>query len=265
MPLSAPRSISPSKVTSFTDCPLAFRFSVLERRPEPPSAAAVKGTLVHRTLEGLFWSHPPGARTPEAARHEFDLAWAALGDDPEWAALGLSPEEETAFRADAETLTTNYFAIEDPNTVNPVGVELGLEADLGDVRLRGIIDRLDLTESGDLVVIDYKTGRAPSERYERAKMSGVHIYALLCEVVLGRPPVEVRLLHLREPISIVAVPTEQTLRGQRRRTEAVWDAIERACDKEDFRPRPGPLCRFCNFQALCPANGGTLPDVAVAS
>ena len=120
-----------------------------------------------------------------------------------------------------------------------VAVELGLEIDVADMRLRGIIDRLDLTESGELVVIDYKTGRAPSERFERGRLSGVHIYALLCERVLGRLPVEVRLLHLRDPVAITAVPTEQSLRGHRQRTLAVWQAIERACARDDFRPRPG--------------------------
>ncbi len=79
----------------------------------------------------------------------------------------------------------NYFALEDPNEVTPVGVELMLEARIGGVRLRGIIDRLDLTPDGELVVIDYKTGRAPSPAFETVKLIGVHIYALLCEEVLG--------------------------------------------------------------------------------
>ena len=58
----------------------------------------------------------------------------------------------------------NYFALEDPNEVTPVGIELILEARLGDVRLRGILDRLDRTPEGELVVVDYKTGRAPVAR-----------------------------------------------------------------------------------------------------
>jgi len=264
VPLSVPRSLSPSKVSAFTDCPLAFRFSIIDRRPEQPSPHAVKGTLVHSALEGLFWRHRAGDRTPDAAAAELDRAWSALAEDPEFAALELSEDEARAFVDDARTLVANYFLLEDPNAVRDVGLELGLEVDVAGMRLRGIIDRLDLTESGELVVIDYKTGRAPSERFERGRMSGVHIYALLCERLLGRLPVEVRLLHLRDPVTITAVPTEQSLRGQRQRTLAVWQAIERACARDDFRPRPGALCKFCNFQDLCPAVGGQLP-VPVAS
>lgn len=260
MPLTPPRSLSPSKVSSFTDCPLAFRFAIIDRLPEPPSPHAFKGTLVHAALERLFWNHPRGARTPDAAQVELQATWAALQDDPELVGLGMSEEEAAAFLEDAGRLVANYFQLEDPDAVHAVGVELGLEAVFGDVRLRGIIDRLDLTEDGELVVVDYKTGRAPPVRFEQGKLTGVHVYALLCERVLGRMPVEVRLLHLRDPVTITALPSEQSLRGQRQRTAAVWQAIRRACDGEDFRPRPGPLCRSCNFQSRCPAFAEGAPD-----
>ena len=134
---------------------------------------------------------------------------------------------------------------------------------MGTMRLRGILDRLDLTPDGELVVVDYKTGRAPSEAYEQSKLIGVHIYALLCQEVLGRRPVQVKLLHLKEPMAIVAEPSEQAVRGQRIKTQAVWSAIERACHDEDFRPRTSPLCRYCRFQAFCPAYGGDPAEAAV--
>jgi len=264
MPLKLPRSLSPSKASSFTDCPLAFRLSIIDRLPEPPSAPAVKGTLVHSALEGLFWNHPVGERTKSAAADELAAAWSAIQEDHEFAALGLGDDEAASFLRDAEGLLANYFTLEDPNAVRAVAVELGLEIELGNMRLRGIIDRLDVNENGDFVVIDYKSGRAPSVRYEHARMAGVHIYALLCERILGRAPVEVRLLHLADPVAIVAVPTEQSIRGQRQRMTAVWQAIERACSREDFRPRPGPLCNYCNFQAFCPAYGGAPPVVAAS-
>jgi putative RecB family exonuclease len=259
MPLAPPRTLSPSKVSSFTSCPLAFRLSTIDRLPEPPSPAAVKGTLVHTALEGLIWNHPGGRRSLDAALDELEVAWRALQTETVFEELALSDQEAADFGEDAATLVRNYFELEDPDRVRAVGVELGLEADLGHLRLRGIIDRLDLTDDGELVVVDYKTGRAPSVRFERAKLGGVHIYALLCERVLGRAPVEVRLLHLRDPLVITAVPSPQTIRGQSQRTVAVWQAIERACAAGDFRPRPSPLCRFCNFQSLCPVYGGQPP------
>jgi putative RecB family exonuclease len=255
MAFDLPRTLTPSKVTAFTNCPLAFQFSVIERRPEPPSPHAVKGTLVHSALEGLFWNHEAADRTRAAAERELWAAWAALASDPEYVALGLSQDDAAAFLADARMLIDNYFRLEDPTAVHTIGVELGVEIMQDGMRLRGIIDRLDIGPNGALTVIDYKTGRAPSERYEQGKLGGIQTYALLCERILGRAPAEVRLLHLRDPVVIAAVPTEQTLRGQQRRTSAVWGAIERACVNEDFRPKVGPLCRFCHFQSSCPAFG----------
>lgn len=259
MPFTPPRSLSPSKVSAFTECPLAFRLSVIDRIPEPPSPAAVKGTLVHSALEGLMWNHQPGRRTRAAARGELDAAWQALLVNPEFEQLALEEVEAEEFRADAESLVDNYFQLEDPDTIDAAGVELGMEVQIGPMRLRGIIDRLDRNAEGDLIVVDYKTGRAPSARFERSRLGGVHIYALLCRELLGRSPVEVRLLYLRDPLTISAAPSDQSVRGQAGRTTAVWSAIERACSREDFRPRRSPLCRFCHFQDLCPEFGGQPP------
>ena len=147
----------------------------------------------------------------------------------------------------------NYFLLEDPNAARAVGIELGVETVVDGMRLRGIIDRLDVADDGSLIVVDYKTGRAPSERFERGSMGGVQTYALLCESLLGRAPAEVRLLYLRQPVAITSAASEQTIRGQRRRAVAVWSAIARACDTEDFRPHVGPLCNHCSFKTTCPA------------
>ncbi len=255
MALDLPRTLTPSKMTSFTNCPLAFRFTVIEHRPEPPSPHAVQGTLVHAALEGLFWNHEAGTRTETVAMDELLAAWTELQSDPEFVELELNDQDADAFLTDARTLVSNYFRLEDPNAVNAIGVELGVELEDAGMRLRGIIDRLDIGPDGELTIVDYKTGRAPSARYEQARMGGVHTYALLCQRILGRTPTEVRLLHLRDPVVISAVSSPQTVRGQKARTNAVWGAIERACSNEDFRPKTGPLCNFCHFKSSCPAFG----------
>lgn len=256
MALPLPGSLSPSKVSKFTECALAFRFSAIDHLPEPPSPHALKGTLVHAALERLFWELPRGRRSASAAREALRSAWADLEQDPEAERLELSDEQRANFVADAWELLEGYLRLEDPDSVDAVGVELLLETELRGVKLRGIIDRLDVTPEGELVVVDYKTGRAPSEIQERQRLGGVHFYALLCEEVLGTRPALVRLMYLREPIVIETTPSEQALRALKQRTAAVWQAIERSCATEDFRPKPGPLCAWCSFRALCPSFGG---------
>ncbi|MGI8758403.1 MAG: RecB family exonuclease [Acidimicrobiales bacterium] len=256
MGLAVPTSLSPSKVSAFKDCALAFRFSVIDRLPEAPSAAAVKGTLVHRALERLYCAEPSERSLAHALEALDSAGEEARSCDPEYLALGLEGEAEGAFHADAERLVRRYFEMEDPTAVRPIGIELLLEARLGGVRLRGIIDRLDLDADGELVVTDYKTGKAPGARYEQGRFGGVHFYAFLCEAVFGRRPARVQLLYLADAVAIVATPSEQSVRGLEGRLRAVWQAVERACVNDDFRPRPGPLCHWCAFRSYCPAFGG---------
>ncbi len=190
MSLPLPSSLSPSKVSSFKDCALAFRFSAIDRLPEPASAAAAKGTLVHRALELLFWEEEQGARSRAAAETKLSRAVDELLDDPEYACLELVGPARDEFVADAGVLLDNYFTLEDPDSVRVLGTELRVSARRGNLHLRGIIDRLELDDDGELVVTDYKTGRAPSVNYEQGKLGGVHFYAFLCEEVLveGNPP-----------------------------------------------------------------------------
>jgi putative RecB family exonuclease len=255
MSFAPPRSLSPSSCSSFKECPLAFRFSYLERLPEPPATWTSKGTLVHRALE-LLLDRPADERTIDAGLADLARARVELAVHPDFADLDLTEAEWERFDREAETLVQRYFLLEDPRTVHPIGLELKLEADLGRVRLRGIIDRLDLDDHGDFVVTDYKTGSVPSELWEAKSLSGVHVYALLCERMLGRRPARVQLYYLSKPEAIIATPTDQSIVGVERRTTAMHAAISTACERDDFRPHPGRLCDFCTFKPYCPAHGG---------
>ena len=263
MAFPLPSSLSPSKVSSFKECALAFRLSNIDKVPEAPSPPAAKGTLVHRALQLLFWDEDPGHRTLEIALQKLETAKAEMTAHPEFAALGLTDEEADVFHAEAEVLVRKYFELEDPNEVRVIGVELLLEAKLGALTLRGIIDRLELDADGELVITDYKTGRSPGESFELPRMAGVHFYAFLVEQVLGRRPARIQLLHLAEPVAISLVPSEQSIRGLQTRAQAIWSAVELACETEDFRPKPGRLCEFCGYKAYCPAFGGDLSAVPV--
>lgn len=250
-----PTSLSPSRVEAFTSCPMAFRFASIEKLPEPPSVHTTKGSLVHRALELLFLL-PNEQRTTDAARTAFDAAVAEYRVDPELTLLGLDDDQLAAFEADAWSLVQAYFAMEDPRAVRDIGLELRLEAQVGALTLRGIIDRLELDAEGELIVTDYKTGRAPGLKYEQSRLAGVHFYSFLCEEVLGRRPAAIRLMYLRTGETITATPSAQSVKFITTRTTAVWKAVEKACQAGDFRPRPSALCGSCAFQPWCPSFGG---------
>ena len=260
MALELPSSLSPSKVSTFKDCALAFRFSAIDRLPEPPSVPAVKGTLVHRALELLFCA--PGVdRTVARAHLCLAEAISELSTDAEFVALGLDADQQTTFFGEAAVMIDRYFTLEDPTTISPIGIELRLEVQVGDLRLRGIIDRLELDAQGELIVTDYKTGRAPSESQEMSRLGGVHFYAYMCERLFGKRPAAIQLVYLGDkPQVIVATPSEQSIAGLEKKVRAIWTAVERACERDDFRPKQSALCNWCAFKAYCPAFGGNPDD-----
>lgn len=255
--MTPPRTMSPSKVATFTQCALRFRYSAIDKLPELPSEAATKGTLVHAALERLF-ALEPDQRTPETATECLADAVAWIRHEDDFTGLGLGTDAETAFFTDAAALVDNYFTMEDPTAIRPIGIELMVEVPRNGYALRGIIDRLEVDEAGELVVSDYKTGRAPPERFAQRRMDGVKLYATMCAELLGRRPAKVRLLYLRDATIVEATPTQSELSSMDRRVDAIWHAVERSCATDDFRPKPSRLCDWCSFKAHCPAFGGTL-------
>ena len=138
MVLDLPATLSPSKVSAFKDCALAFRFSVIDRLAEAPTEATVRGTLVHRALEQLYCAEPAERTLVMALSALTAAADEARRSDPEFRQLGLDREAEEAYLAGAERLVRRYFEMEDPATIRPIGLELLLEAELGGVRLRAV-------------------------------------------------------------------------------------------------------------------------------
>src|SRR5215203_2655303 len=209
--VDVPTSLSPSRVEKFLSCPLAFRFATIDKLPEPASVHATRGSLVHRVME-LAYAPPPAARTPDAFRAALAVATDEFRALPEVLELDLSAARWAVLEDECGALVERYLTMEDPTAVRAIGLELRLAAPAGAVELRGIIDRLDLRDDGELVVVDYKTGRPPSTSWELRSMSGVQFYAFLCEQVLGRRPALVRLMYLSTGETLEARPSAQSTR-----------------------------------------------------
>src|ERR687886_1178655 len=83
----APTALSPSRAADFMQCPLLYRFRVVDRLPETPSPAAVRGTVVHAVLERLF-DLPAQQRTLGSARSLLAPQWERVrAQEPELATL----------------------------------------------------------------------------------------------------------------------------------------------------------------------------------
>ena len=253
MALPVPYGLSPSKVESFKSCALAFRFSAIDRLPEPPSPWATKGTLVHRALELLF-EEPARSRTLEAALTALDRGLHRDGHRSRSRRPRTSAtSRRSSFLDDAEALVRQYFRLEDPDASEP---DRARAATLGRGRRHHDARRHRPPRSrrGRRARRHRLQDRASRRGSPTSKVGcrGVNFYALLCERVLGRRPARVQLLYLSEPLAIVATPSDQKMSFLDKKVGAIWTAVERACRTEDFRPQPRTALRLLRLQGVLP-------------
>lgn len=247
-------------------CPLLYRFRTIDRLPERPSPEATRGTVVHTVLERLF-DLPAGDRTPDRAIQLVGPAWDELvATEPEIAELFADDPDGSALRAwldSAEQLVRRYFALEDPTRLEPAERELYVETTLDSgLCLRGYVDRLDRAPvTGDLRVVDYKTGKAPREGFEARAMFQMRFYGLVLWKLHGQVPRLLQLIYLGSGEILRYEPDEADLRATERKLAALWRAIERAIYTGDWRPNTSRMCDWCDHKALCPAYGGTPPPL----
>lgn len=259
----APTSLSPSRAGDFMQCPLLYRFRVIDRLPEKPSAAATRGTLVHSVLERLF-DAPAAERTPPRAKSLVPGQWQRLREaKPEVEALFADdPEGErlAGWLTEAEQLVERWFTLEDPTRLEPAERELFVETELDSgLRLRGIIDRVDVAPTGEVRIVDYKTGKAPRPEYAEGALFQMKFYALVVWRLKNVIPRRLQLVYLGSGDVLTYDPVRADLERVERKLLALWEAIRQATETGDWRPRPTKLCGWCDHQAHCPEFGGTPP------
>jgi putative RecB family exonuclease len=258
-------ALSPSRASDFMQCPLLYRFRVIDRLPSPPSPAAARGTLVHGVLERLF-DLPAHERTPESAAALVAPVWESLKEaEPDLASLVDDLDDDLpghdSWYAEATELIERWFTLEDPRLLEPAERELYVEADFDGLTLRGYVDRLDVAPGGAMRVVDYKTGRSPSELFEGKALFQMKFYALVLWRLRGEVPRMLQLVYLGNGETMRYSPDEADLRATERKLRALWAAIQRAAETGDWRPRTSRLCDWCDHRALCPAWGGTPPPL----
>lgn len=258
-------SLSPSRAADFMTCPLLYRFRVIDRLPEAPSAVAARGTLVHAVLERLF-DAPAQDRSPAAAGRLIEPEWdKLLAAEPELGSLFSDEAERAVWLAQAREMLDRYFTLEDPTRLEPAYRELHVQTELASgLRLRGYIDRLDVSAAGDVRIVDYKTGTAPRAEFEARALFQMRFYALVLWRTNGTVPRLLQLIYLGNGEIMRYSPDEADLIATERKVEALWRAIERARQAGDWRPKRSRLCAWCAHQQFCPEFGGTPPPLPVA-
>lgn len=251
-PAGPPPYLSPSSASTFRSCAKRWKFRYIDRLADPAGEAALAGTFAHRVLEVLL-DEPSPNRTTDRAREIAREVWPETEADPDFVALGLDDTEERRFRWLGWTAIEGLWRLENPSDVAVVATEQKVDTVLGSVPFRGIVDRLERESTNSdagLVVSDYKSGRAPSPRFQQDRLDQVLLYAAAVEAANGERPKAARLLYLGQCIVQTEVTTD-LLDASLGALEETWSTLNAAVASETYVATPGPLCGWCPYAGEC--------------
>src|ERR1700739_115387 len=124
-------ALSPSRAADFKQCPLLYRFRAIDRLPEAPSAAQLRGSVVHAALEQLY-GLPAELRVQDTARSLVEPAWERVIAAAPALAGELDPEQRIQLLEEARALLSGYYRLEDPTRFDPQCCEQRVEVEVGD-------------------------------------------------------------------------------------------------------------------------------------
>lgn len=232
--------LSYSSISTYETCPAKFRFQYEERLPQAPSPALSFGESIHQALH-RFHSRPVPVAPSLAELHEMlNGVWVSDGYADE--------SEEQSYLAHARQVLAQYHSDNAESYTIPAAAEFRFAIEVEGVQVSGQIDRMDRIRGGGYEIIDYKTNRRlpPAARvHEDLQLS---IYWLAAREVWGIEPQQLTLYFLLPGQRMSTTRTPAHADELRRRIATVAERIEAG----KFEPHENPLCKWCDFQPVCP-------------
>lgn len=253
--------VTPAKLATWADCPRRFRMAYLDR-PAPPRGGAwahnTLGAVVHNALKGLF-DLPAAQRDPDRAVSLLHRQWKSEGF--------RDADQAAEYRERAVGWVHDYVAGID-TSIEPVGIERWVSTPTAKIVAEGRVDRIDLRD-GELVIVDYKTGRHALSADDARGSQALALYALAARRTLRKPCRRVELHHLPSGTVAVWEHTEESLGRHLGRAEEAADELGLASDTLAaggdpeilFPPRTGNQCTWCDFRRSCPEGRAASPEL----
>ena len=196
---------SASRLEAYATCPFSFLVSsalgleVIEA-PQIGYQANQLGTILHAVLEQVYPEVPDPSDTAAVLAHLPEVARRVFATAPQDYQFRPSPLWETQQAELLLVLEATIQGIADLNAEQgwrPLAFEakfgmggqppLVLHTSAGEIRLHGLVDRIDVNPDGKLRVIDYKSGSshlAPGDLIDGRRLQ-LPIYALAASQALG--------------------------------------------------------------------------------
>lgn len=242
--------LSPSRIAEFNNCPQLYKYRVIDQLPEPPSLDAERGTLVHSILHDLF-ELPRQERAFEKASYLIPHHWQKQQEEkPELKTLVTSQKE---WIDRVLSLLNTYFLVEDPKRFDATHREIHLEHDLTDaIYIHGYVDRIDVAPTGEVRIVDYKTGKSPKPGWEAKALFQLQVYAYLYFKTHETLPKLLQLIYLGDGRIVKASPRPEDLILVEETLNKVATAINDAKANDNWPTKLSRLCDWCYFKKICP-------------
>jgi len=247
--LTVPTHLSASSISTYEQCPLRFRFSRIDRIPEPTTEAMILGTFVHEILEDLYKLDPENRVVPEARRIARELWENKFIEET----ANVKIKSVNDFRWNAWWCVENVFSMEDPTTVKIRGIEDKFSALIDDVPLVGFIDRWTEEEDGSITVTDYKSGKVSKPQYEGDKVFQIVLYAEMLERLNNIKVDNAEIMYVKFKERKKYAPTPERRDMVLKIIRQTWDGVTKGCESGVFQTKTGPLCNWCAYKKICPA------------
>jgi RecB family exonuclease len=247
--------VTPARTDTWLTCPRKYRFRYVDRPAPPPGPAWAHqsvGAAVHNALL-RFYEQEPSERDPDNVARLVGSSWLDAGFRDE--------RQSQEYRDRASGWVREYVAGQ-PADLRPLALERGVACRDDRAAYSGRVDRIDVRD-GELVVVDYKTGRNPPTEAEARSSPALALYLVAARQTLRLPGARVELHHL--PTNTVAAAEHSPESLSRHRDRLVDLAAEaEAATGESFPANPGPICGWCDYYAHCPEGRRAAPDRPVA-
>jgi DNA helicase-2/ATP-dependent DNA helicase PcrA len=236
--------LSASALETYGTCPQKFMFSHYLKIPTGPQPALTFGNIMHQCARRYFELRRQGPVKFEQLQAHFEQSWKGAGFEDDY-------QEQAYKKAGLEQLRV-FVSRHETVPILPLAAEAHFALDLGDVVLEGRIDQINPLPDHSVELVDYKTGRPPSQKDADQSLQ-LSVYALAARDQMQLNPTRLTFYSLtnNEPVRTVRTPKDLD--------SVVTEIREVAAQirQQLFPPKPGFVCKYCDYALICPAHEET--------
>ncbi|MEI7903982.1 MAG: PD-(D/E)XK nuclease family protein [Candidatus Firestonebacteria bacterium] len=254
---------SHSRLGCYENCPFSYKLRYLEKiRVEKDTIERFLGNTVHATLEYTYKKVNSENTIPkkEKVAEYFNWKWKKEWKESIFIVKKHKYDKEH-YRSIGEKSITRYTERYYPFNQNKIlGLEQKIEIKLdpkGKYKMRGVVDRIDETASGEIEIHDYKTGMSTPSQAKIEKDKQLALYQIGVKEFEGEKKITLIWHYLMSGVDFSSNRSEEQLEELKRDTILAIDEVESA---KEFPKKPGPLCDYCEYLNHEDGKGGCLCD-----